>query len=1476
MLRNLMISTKAARQVSTFSAIMAALLAPMFTSAQALPRITSPVDDSALVTLEGSTHPQAKPQFDRGRVDDSRSGRMILVLKRSPQQEEALRSFIESQHSAASPNFHKWLTPQQFGEKFGTADGDIATVTDYLQTHGFEVGHIYTNKMAIEVTGTAGQLREAFHTEIHTYSIHGRQFSANTKDLRIPSALSPVVAGFAALNNIRATQVNSLSLKTITAAVEPQTHRFKPAYTGKNGTLSYYLVAPADLQTIYDIPPHVIMNGVTTSTLSGAGVKVGVISDAQINLNLVTQYQTLAGLALNSPVEIVDGNDPVDATLSADAITAYEQIELVSAAAQGASINYYTSGTTDYDTGLDFALIRSVQDNAVSVLVMGAQSCEAALGAAGNYFINGEYQQAAAQGISVIAATGDSGSAACDTPGETTSTLGLAVNGYASTPYNTAVGGTDFYYAPLGVANYWGTTNGSSYGSALKPIPEQAWNDSILDVNDDNPDGLTSTVYGGGGGYSTVGLYTTYGTTGTYYPIQSWQSSFVTGSARAIPDVALFAGNNYNSATYALCTQPDDCLLNGTTVTSVTEAGGTAGAAGVFAGIVADLVQKMGARQGNINPTLYALYAAAGVFHDTTVGSNSMDCIAGTGCTLGTLKVGAARAYQAVTGWDAASGLGSVDAAKLIAAWSSLATTATTTALTITAYPGGPAVKNAVHGTGLTFYTRVTPAGGGTVSPTGNVALNTGSSLPSYGSIDSMALINGQGSSSQNIFLPGGSYNVTAYYPGDSTFESSTSPGIPVTITPEPSLTFIYSSNVASGATVAYGAPVSITVEPFSLNGNDVSTPTGTISVFNGGNYPIQSLPISSEGTATYYTTILAQGNYAFTFKYSGDPSYAPSSTAATPFNLKIGIGASVTTLAASSTTGSNTNSILITATVSNAGSALNGVTPTGKVSLNITPGRTLTLTPQLYNSSSQAVAAATYTLLSTQIPAGGLIASYTGDTNYAASTSATLALTRNTTTYASTSAITMLANGVANTATVSANSTLAISVTATQAGGGVGVGTVQLTANSVNLGSIAVTLANGGQGSFTVPFINGYLPLVTGKVSLLATFTPAGGVASPSTSTISLTVTDDRTNADFAVSTDSTTETISPSSSNSYFQVQLTSIANFSVLNFPITLTCTVPGASYLTCIFPDSTNTNQGTMTVSMGSSGILLKSVKISGFPTIVNMTSANPQPLQGKWWYFGGGSTLACLLVFGMPARRKAWQSMLTLLLCASFITTSISGCSTGSSLTQSLANSGTKLPTGSSTPVGTANDAGGIATNLVKPGTYQVLITATATTSNTTLTHNTPVTIVVSSTPTLANGSYAMTNLSSNLLVTDPGASTAPNTNLVQNSADNKTDQQWIFTYQSGGYYTITNAANGLYITDANSTGSYSYATQAAVTGDATQLWAFNLLEGGYEIVNGSTGGVLDDDSFGKTQGTNVIVYPQKDITLGVNQTWYIH
>src|SRR5712672_4751844 len=167
-------------------------------------RVLDTVDDTNRTMLRGNVHPMARAQFDRGAVADAQPvTRILLLLQRSAEQEAALRQLMEEQQSKNSANYHAWLTPDDFGKRFGPADADVQAVTDWLTSHGFQNIKTTRGKTVVEFSGNVGQVREAFGTEIHKYNVNGKEHFANASSPQIPAALAPVLRGVVALHNFR-------------------------------------------------------------------------------------------------------------------------------------------------------------------------------------------------------------------------------------------------------------------------------------------------------------------------------------------------------------------------------------------------------------------------------------------------------------------------------------------------------------------------------------------------------------------------------------------------------------------------------------------------------------------------------------------------------------------------------------------------------------------------------------------------------------------------------------------------------------------------------------------------------------------------------------------------------------------------------------------------------------------------------------------------------------------------------------------------------------------------------------------------------------------------------------------------------------------------------------------------------------------------------------------------------------------------
>ncbi len=942
-------------KILTFSGCSLAVLAALVFSAGAqaqiettnlvTTRLTKPIDNGARVTLRGTVHPLARSGNDRGAAPDGLPlERLQILLKRSDAQESALQQAIAEMHTPGSTSYHQWLTPAQFGQQYGPSDADINTIESWLRSQGFTIGALSPGHEVLEVSGTVANFRNAFHADIHEYQVNGERHFANATDPQIPEALAPVFGGFAALNNFHLkSHAKGLGHATYNPATHGGSHQNSPDWTVTDGSGVDYVLAPSDYAAQYDIPNGLCPTSPTnlcptvTSTKNGSGQTIAIINDSNINVYMVNRFRTLFGLPANPPQVIVDGNDPgVDGINNPDgpngaSVEAYLDVVGAGAVAPAATVDLVVAADSNLEDGLDLALERAVYSNLAPVMSVSFGACEAALGTNGNLFLNSLYEQAAAQGITVMISTGDSGSAGCDnSDSQDYAVNGLAVSGFASSPYVVAVGGTDFYYSAYNqgstalanqVALFWNPTpsNTTATTSIKAVVPEQPWNDSQYGLNVFNGYALNgqTSISGGSGGPSTCASSTTSGTTVTCtpYPKPSWQvaTGVPSDSARDIPDVSLFAANGLNGSYYPICATDGDCQpASAGGEVQIFGVGGTSASSPAFAGIMALVNQQYG-RQGQADFVLYPLAAQfPAAFHDVAAGTNTVPCFEGpstpspnciavtspittaSGAIEGELGSGTTASYNAVTGYDLASGLGTVDANVLLADWNQVTLKTTTTTLT-------PSSTSFTHGTNVTVSGSVT----GTTTPTGAVTLLTDNTDMAQQSQAFFALNNGSFTSPSINYLPGGTYNVWGAYGGDGVNGASSSSKTKITVAPEASSIFFIMTAIVNGGvgivtspsspnytagTIAYGYALSLIglPTPSSQYSSYVacstvggtcpvfSPPTGTVTFSDNGNV-INVAVLNTEGDAEF-TSPFSVGTHQLTANYSGDSSYNSSS----------------------------------------------------------------------------------------------------------------------------------------------------------------------------------------------------------------------------------------------------------------------------------------------------------------------------------------------------------------------------------------------------------------------------------------------------------------------------------------------------------------------------------------------------------------------------------------------------------------------
>jgi len=689
-----------------------------FTGQQAPVVVNQNVDENNQASLPGNTRPEATPQNDRGAVPDNYFlDHMLLQLKRSAEQEQALQEYLQELQTKGSPNYQHWLSAQEFGERFGVSHIDIETLTRWLEKHGLTVNVVYPSGMVIDFSGTAKQVREAFHTDIHRLHVKGKNHTSNINDPKIPAALAPVVAGIVSLNDFAPHTMHEMRKSGSFTFNDPL-----------GGTA--YAVAPQDLATIYNLNP------LFTAGNSGQGQTVVVIEDTDVFSKADwTAFRAKFGLSkytsgsfrtvYPAPVSGVNNcrKPGIVAPNDAEAIL---DAEWASAAAPSAAIEMATCADTTATFGGLIAIQNLINASSLPPAIMSVSygQCKTENGAAANAAYNSAYQQAVAEGVSVFVAAGDSGAAGCDNS-VAQATHGIGVNAFASTPYNVAVGGTDFSDTYSGTnSTYWNSSNTFNFGSARSYIPEIPWNDSCAGAlfasyegfnvtagpssfcNDPTYGSFVQSTVAGGGGPSACATGSPnvsgiVGGTCQGWPKPAWQA--VAGNpndgVRDTPDVSLFAADGLWSHYYIFCWS--DTANGGAACTGSPSgwsgAGGTSFASPIMAGIQALVNQKTAARQGNPNPVYYELaaneynsslgnacnssngasVASNCVFYDVTQGDMDVNCVGNANCFLDGSPAGVLStsnssfqpAYPAGSGWDFATGIGSVNATNLVNSW---------------------------------------------------------------------------------------------------------------------------------------------------------------------------------------------------------------------------------------------------------------------------------------------------------------------------------------------------------------------------------------------------------------------------------------------------------------------------------------------------------------------------------------------------------------------------------------------------------------------------------------------------------------------------------------------------------------------------------------------------------------------------------------------------------------------------------------
>ncbi|MGC1436891.1 MAG: protease pro-enzyme activation domain-containing protein [Terriglobales bacterium] len=744
---------------STLSSLLLALCVTTLAHAQTADLVRTPVDPANRIPLTGHHPAWANAQNDVGTVPaDLPIERLTIVLARSPQREQAYTQFLQDQQNPASPDYHHWLTSVEIGKRFGAFSHDIHAVTVWLQSLNLHVDSVSNSRERIVFSGPASAVAGAFGAGMHYFTVGGEKRISITAEPQVPAALAGVIKSISGLYTVKfspqyrgSAPLGRDGFSWVSGSISSDGSGFTC------GGTPCYVVFPADFATIYNV------NGVTGG-INGAGQTIAVVGRSGVCNTDISNFASAAAVTANIPIVIVPplGIAPpapvCSGTASGDQGEATLDVTRSGSIAQGATIDLVVSQSNPTHTkdGIQFATEYVVDTTPIPARIMNISfsQCEADAGQAGVAYWDSLFAQAAGEGISVFVSSDDSAAAGCDQSfAPPPATQALSPNSICSSSYATCVGGTEFadFANP---SQYWSPNNGPGFESALGYIPEGAWNEPM------NPQNQLQ-VAGTGGGVSL------------HIATPSWQKGTGVPSSRSgryTPDVAFSA--SLHDAYFGCLAANNQCPANGFAIFA-----GTSASAPDMAGIAALLNQKEGSAQGLLNPNLYNLAATPGneVFHDVTVASNGVTpCVVTTpsmcnNSTAGpTTLTGGLSGYLVTTGYDEATGLGSINVANLLTNWVST-TVATTTTLTIS--PASPVNV----GTSVTLTATVKPSSTSTKTPTGTVTF-TDATLGKLGT----GTVNSSGVATlTSSTLAGASYSITATYGGDTNFSGSTSSAVP-------------------------------------------------------------------------------------------------------------------------------------------------------------------------------------------------------------------------------------------------------------------------------------------------------------------------------------------------------------------------------------------------------------------------------------------------------------------------------------------------------------------------------------------------------------------------------------------------------------------------------------------------------------------------------------------------------------------------
>ena len=1171
------------------------------TQAVAVPnRISPDADWSRRVPLRNHLPLWANAQNSTGAASAEMT--VEMVLSRSPEQQAALERLLADQKNPASPEFHHWLTPAEFGQRFGLSKSDIQSITNWLVAQGLRIHYVSPSRTFIGFGGSATAVGQAFGTQVRKYDVHGEARFSVSSDPLIPAPLAPVVKAVHGL---------------YTVDDRPQHMMTEPQAAGPHLTLgngAHYIV-PGDFRTIYD------------EFVGATGIQqtIGIVGRSRTDFDDFSNFKRVTQSVMQMPTEVVPtsfgGVDPGPAytTTPPQGVSLGEQSEATLDVTRAGSIapnaNLLLVVATSASGGIAVDAQYLIQSSPVPAQIINISygACEAQAGQSSVVFWDTLFEQAAAEGISVFVSSGDSGASGCERAFTTplASPPAISPNYICSSSYATCVGGTQFNDT-ANPSQYWGS-NGSDLSSALQYIPEGGWNEPA------NSQGGMQ-VAGTGGGVSAF-IATPKWQTGSGVPAER--------VGRYTPDVS-FSGSCHDPYFACLAAGGASCVADSQGSFYFVGFCGTSASAPSMAGVAALLNEKMQFAQGNINPDIYEMAQnQPSGFHDTTPQSSGV-----TACDIHTPSMcnnstpgptgltGGQDGYALTSGFDMVTGLGSLDIANFVTNFASALPQPT---VTVT-----PSSQQITPADSLTVTVKL-DGGSGQPVPTGTIKLTSNRYNP-----PDATLVNGTLTYNIPAYALPWSVDVdtfTAQYTPDSASSSLYSPALGsnwVAISALiPAVTVDLSSTSVSTAD-------NVLVNVSVVGPSGAPTPSGTINIDAIGNGPGHSASATlSGGSATI--TIPAGTLPAGTDRI--DTSYAPDEAAGLIYNVN-STDTNITVTQAPKTTPAVSSNLPSTITLADAmvieikvTPAAGAATPSGTVSLT---GNGQTFSASLSAGSAQILTGAGWLPVGTDT----LTISYSGDYNTNPVTAtATLVVNR------AVSSMTLHPSR----SSINTDQTLNVRIDMGSAANlPLPTGTVTLSSGNYTSGAVSLT-----SSSIDISIPPG--SLATGTIALIASYSGDSNF-SPNTGAVTISVTGVPASVKVA-GTDVTIATPGATTGNTS-TITLTPAGGFTgTVNLTASVTSSPAGAKNPPTVSFGSTTP------VTISGTAAVKATLTVTTTPTTTS--AIVPPPLTHRNWYPAGGTTLGLLVLFGIPARRRKLRAWLGMLLLFAGVSIGMTACGGGS-------------------------------------------------------------------------------------------------------------------------------------------------------------------------------------------------------------------